>query len=219
MSFPEELRSVLPEDTVSAWTDLAPHLPPQLVLVGGTALAVHLQHRSSRDLDFFHTEPGVDLVALKTTLGSLPGGFAATLESPGTLNGLYRATKVQFLDATSQTPINKPVRCAELNVASLEDILAMKLKVVGDRPALRDYFDLKVIEQRAGMSVEEGLRLYMHRYRVSADDGSIPHIIQALGYLGDVDPDDQLPETKAVIEQYWAARQLQIARNAARSGP
>lgn len=216
MSIPKEIQAVLPADTVRAWTELAPHLPQQLVLVGGTALAVHLQHRISRDLDFFYTEPGVDLPVLKRTLERLPSGFAVTLEDPGTLNGVYGGTKVQFMDATTQTQIAPPTLCAGLKIASLEDILATKVKVVGDRPALRDYFDLKVIEERTGMTAEEGLRLYMHRYDVSADDTSIRHIILALGYLGDVDPDDQLPETKASIERYWAVRQPQIASYAAR---
>lgn len=219
MNLPAEVRAVLPADTVRAWGDLAPHLPDQLVLVGGTALAVHLRHRVSRDLDFFYTEPGVDLAALKRALEQLPAGFAVTREDAGTLNGVYGATKVQFLDASEQTSINPPRVVGGLHVASLEDILATKVKVVGDRPALRDYFDLKYIEEHTNLTVEEGLRLYMLRYGVSAEDTSIGHIIATLGYLDDVDPDDELSETKATIRKYWQARQPQIARNAARSGP
>jgi len=216
MSLPAHVRAVLPVDTADAWGDLAGHLPDELVLVGGTALAVHLQHRVSRDLDFFFTEPGVDLVALKRTLEGLPRGFAVTRESAGTLNGVYSATKLQFMDATTQTPIGDTTVCAGLRIAGLEDILATKVKVIGDRPALRDYFDLKFIEEHTVMTVDEGLRLYMRRYDVSADDDSVGHIITALGYLDDVDPDEQLPESKDTIQRYWAARQPQIARNAAR---
>lgn len=216
---PPEVEAILPADTARAWGDLAGQLPEQLVLVGGTGLATHLQHRVSRDLDFFFTERGVDLAALKRTLEGLPGGFAVTQESAGTLNGVYGATKVQVLDATTQTPIEEPAVCGGLRVAGMRDILATKVKAVGDRPALRDYFDLKVIEQRTDLTVDEGLRLYMKRYGVSPDDTSVMHIIAALGYLGDVDPDDQLPESKADIERYWRARQPQIAANAARRGP
>lgn len=215
---PDDVQAVLPADTARAWTDIADHLPEQMILVGGTALAVHLKHRVSRDLGFFFTEPGADLAALSETLQQLPGGFAVTQESAGTLNGVYSATKIQFLDATSQTPIGEPSQCAGLRISGLDDLLATKIKVIGDRPALRDYYDLKVIEQRTRRTVEEGLRLYMRRYGVSADDLSIAHIIMALGYLEDVDPDDLVPESKEEIERYWAARQPEIARNAARTG-
>lgn len=98
---PHDVQAVLPTDTTRTWTDIAEHLPEQMVLVDGTALAVHLKHRVSRDLDFFFTDPGVDLAALRDTLQQLPGGFAVTQESSGTLNGVYSATKIQFLDATS----------------------------------------------------------------------------------------------------------------------
>ena len=219
MSLPAEVKAVLTTDTVRAWHDLAGLLPDQLVLVGGTALAVHLQHRVSRDLDFFFTDPGVDLAALRRALEGLPGGFAVTRESQGTLNGVYSATKVQFLDATTQTPIEEPSVCAGLRIAGMGDILATTVKAIGDRPALRDYFDLKSIEEQTDLTVDAGLRLYMRRFGVSADDVSVGHIIGALGYLGDVDPDDQLPEDKASIERYWQTRQPQIARNAARRGP
>jgi hypothetical protein len=41
--------------------------------------------------------------------------------------------------------------------------MAMKLKVVGDRGELRDYFDLMTIEQRTGRTADEGLALFLER--------------------------------------------------------
>lgn len=65
-----EYADILPAGTSQSWVRLAPHLPHHTYLVGGTALAIHLRHRVSRDLDFFTEEkfdarardggPGVD---------------------------------------------------------------------------------------------------------------------------------------------------------------
>ncbi len=58
----------------------------------------------------------------------------------------------------------------------------------------------------------------MARYAVLPEDASIPHIVQSLGYLDDVDEDDMLPESKAEIAAYWRWRQPEILRNLSRHG-
>ncbi len=49
----ERICSVLPPDTALTWKTIAPIVPPTAYLGGGTAIAVHLAHRVSRDLDLF----------------------------------------------------------------------------------------------------------------------------------------------------------------------
>lgn len=70
VGLPRDLREVLPEDTARTWVLLRDHLPKSMVLYGGTALAAHLHHRVSRDLDFFSAGP-LGAAALKVTLESL----------------------------------------------------------------------------------------------------------------------------------------------------
>jgi hypothetical protein len=53
VSLPAWLRAVLPGDTAEAWEKVCSIVPFSAYLVGGTAIAIHLQHRVSRDLDFF----------------------------------------------------------------------------------------------------------------------------------------------------------------------
>jgi len=103
-----------------------------------------------------------------------------------------------------------------VRVAGIGDIFATKLKVIGDRGELRDYFDLMAIEQQSGRRVEEGLGLFMTRYHVPPDDSAVTHIVTALGYLEDVDEDDLLPVEKDAIARYWRKRQPEIVRNLAR---
>jgi hypothetical protein len=99
---------------------------------------------------------------------SAAGPFAITDRSPGTLNGLFSATKVQFLHADEARPqhlLEPPGKVEGLMMAQISDLLAMKLKVVGDRGELRDYFDLMTIEQRTSRTVNEGLALFVERFQ------------------------------------------------------
>ncbi len=136
--------------------------------------------------------------------------------APGTLNGILRSAKLQFLDAHDEVDLDKPEPHAGILVSSLADVFAMKVKVIGDRGELRDYFDLMRMEQIAGRRIEEGIGLYMTRYRVAPEHPSIEHIVEALGYLDDVDEDDLLPEDRATIAAYWRRRQPEISRSLAR---
>lgn len=61
MSLPDQLEELLPGETAAAWIEIAPLVPATMYLGSGTAIAVHLHHRSSRDLDFFFHATTVDL--------------------------------------------------------------------------------------------------------------------------------------------------------------
>jgi hypothetical protein len=215
VTLPADLTEILPRETAWAWELIAPILPRSCRLAGGTALAVHLRHRQSRDLDFFYKDPGLDLAALERELSQL-GSFAMSSRAPGTLNGILQDAKLQFLDAHDQVDLNDPEPHAGIFVSSLADVFAMKVKVIGDRGELRDYFDLKRIEEITGRGVEEGIGLYMTRYKVPPEHPSIGHIVEALAYLDDVDEDDMLSEDRATIAAYWKRRQPEISRSLAR---
>jgi len=208
----ERIRAILPPDTASTWEAIAPIVPPTAYLGGGTAIAVHLGHRISRDLDFFFHHSSVDLAELTREL-SKAGPFAVTERAPGTLNGIFSATKVQFLHADEVRPqrlLEHPQEVDGLHVAQISDLIAMKLKVVGDRGELRDYFDLMTIEQRTGRTADESLALFLERFQPEYPDQAINHILLGLGYFDDVDADDSLPVPRQQIIDYWTRRQPQI---------
>lgn len=208
-NLPPDLRAVLPPATQEAWLRIAAVVPRGGYLAGGTAIAVHLGHRISRDLDFFLSEPfDPDLLARQLIHA---GDFAPTLTAPGTLNGMFGRTKVQFLDARTQRVLGPLNRVAGIDVADLCDLLATKLKVIGDRGELRDYFDIEVIEESTTLTVEQGIALYVARYRPDPPEPSVAHIVRALGYLDDVADDPSLPVPRARIADYWSRRQDEIA--------
>jgi len=219
VSLPGWLDSLLPGETGLAWEQVAPLLPPGAYLGGGTAIAVHLRHRQSRDLDFFVHEP-VDLGELEELLRSR-GPFAVTRQAAGTLSGLFGTTRLQFLQAGLERPerrVEPTTLVAGLPVAGLGDLLAMKLNAIAGRAQLRDYFDVMTIEQQAGRSVEEGLALFLARYQPTHADSAITPILLGLGYLDDVADDPFLPVERDTIARYWQKRQSEIASALDRHG-
>lgn len=217
MTFSPEFARVLPADTARTWGTIAPAVPDGVYLGGGTALAAHLHHRTSRDLDFFFHEP-VDLDGVAAALQAV-GPFAVTLRDAGTLNGVFSATPVRFLSAENQKRLEATTGVSGIEVAGVGDILAMKLKVIGDRGELRDYFDVMTIENEARRTVEEGLSLYMARYGVSPEDVTLRHIVSGLGYFDDVADDEALPASRDEIVSYWRKRQPEVVRNVGRFPP
>ena len=216
---PKNLRAVLPADTQKAWRLLAPVLPAALYLGGGTGVAVHLLHRKSQDLDFFYHQGAVNLDRLAEEIGAV-GPFAVTEIAPGTLKGLFGGTKLEFLhadEASPQAQLEEPSVVAGLRVAGLKDLLAMKLKVMAERGEMRDYFDVKAIDEQSPLSVEDGIALYLERYRLDPAGGAVQALIRAMGYLDDVEEDDALPITKEELAAWWRRRQTAAIKSLGRT--
>jgi hypothetical protein len=210
---PTDLAAVLPEAALRAWPVVAEVVPDDAVLMGGTALTVHLHHRVSRDLDLFTTED-FDVDRLASALAS-HGSFATTTKAEGTLNGVFDDAKVQVLWARGQRVLERPTVVAGMRIGSLSDLLATKVKVIGDRGELRDYVDLMALEQMAHRTVEEGIALYLQRYGLDDDHPSIRAIVTGLGYFDDVAGDpllesEQGPELFDRVRSYWQGRQPEV---------
>ena len=89
-------------------------------LVGGTALALQIDHRLSIDLDFFSIQP-FDNQQMESYL-SVQYGFSTDYVATNTLKGFVQNVKVDFL--THAYPLVRPlIREEEVSLASLEDII------------------------------------------------------------------------------------------------
>jgi hypothetical protein len=219
MSFPAELRDVVPAETAATWVAISDVVPAPAYLAGGTALAVHLRHRISRDLDFFLRQP-VDLDRLVAALDQRGRLAVEQFDAdPGrqTLNAYLDRTKLQFLEASSLHLLEPLVPVAGLQVAGLGDLLAMKLKVIRDRGELRDYYDLLMIE-RQGRRAEEGIALALRKYRPRAPGAFVESVVRGLAYLDDVEEDPAVPLPKAEVAAYWRSRVPEIAWSLSRLG-
>ena len=190
--------------------------PPSAQLLGGTALAVYLEHRQSEDLDLFvHSSfDPPSLLRRLAGLGKVENAFVAE----GTLNCEFEGVKLQFLHAVGQHQIAAGRRVGEMPVGSFADVAATKLKVVGDRGELRDYYDLMCIEEQGRADVHQMLEWYCRRYRLEETDQSVFHLVRALGSFHDVADDpwlkDQVGDRNLFnkVAEYWRGRQAEIAR-------
>jgi hypothetical protein len=155
------------------------------VLYGGTAVALHLGHRISVDFDFFRTEP-LDKMNIETSFAFIRD--ARTIqEDENTLVVIVPMgsgpVKVSFFGGVAIGRINKPLRTRDgtLLIASLEDLLATKLKAIMDRAEAKDYRDISVMLS-AGVSLETALGAFAKMY---GKDPGLP--LRAMGFFKDGD--------------------------------
>ncbi|MBI2526796.1 MAG: nucleotidyl transferase AbiEii/AbiGii toxin family protein [Candidatus Rokubacteria bacterium] len=173
----------LPPAQRRLWPRLRPSVPLEFVLYGGTALSLHLGHRRSVDFDFFHDRP-LDLPALRSAFGFL--ATAPTLqETKDTLVVLAAGVKVSFFGGLRFGRVGDPLltRDGVAEVASLDDLMAHKLKVVLQRAEKKDYQDIAAM-LRAGLPLAKGLAAARLLFGASFQPAES---LKALTYFGDGD--------------------------------
>lgn len=154
---------ILPEPQQWLWPSLRPITQLGFVLYGGTAIALRLGHRSSVDFDFFTDQP-LNKRAIRTACPCL--AIADVLQDqPDTLtvkvpyaNNANHSVKVSLFGAISFGRVGTPDLTQDhvLQVASMDDLMATKLKVLLQRVEAKDYQDIAALI-RAGVSLEIGL--------------------------------------------------------------
>lgn len=170
---------MLPGAQRARWPDLAGLSAFGYVLYGGTAIALRLGHRSSVDYDFFSDRP-LDKAALRaaypfltqaTVLQETPDTFtvlethtALTPSDPNasgvTGEDLAQSNEVKcsFFGGLGFGRIGTPGLTADgvAQVASLDDLLATKLKVLLQRVEAKDYRDIAALISN-GVALDRGL--------------------------------------------------------------
>lgn len=168
-----------------------PLLKP-FVLVGGTALALHLGHRRSRDLDLFSDGPTPIDGEIKDLLIS-----KYEMRADGALQRM-RAQEPEWDKAAIQGVIGQVktdvvnygfplLRAAVLypgsniRMASLEDLSAMKLAgVVMSGERLRDFVDVAALSEK--LTLNQMRQAYEGRFNTSSSE-----VPRALAFHGDID--------------------------------
>jgi hypothetical protein len=137
---------VLPPAQRQIWPQLAPAAGLSFVLCGGTAVALCLGHRTSVDFDFFRTEP-LDKDQLRSALAC----FAEAVILQDEINTLAvsvpvgsAAVKLSFFGGIHFGRVGEPLQTADgvMLVASIDDLMATKLKAILDLAEARDYRDI-----------------------------------------------------------------------------
>jgi hypothetical protein len=149
---------ILPSAQRLLWKELN-QTPRSFVLYGGTAMALRLGHRQSLDFDFFSNESFDPSVLLRSVRYLNEG--RVDQRGDNTLSVVVERkgpVKVSFFGDLGMQCVQQPdvVAGHGLQIASLLDLLATKLKTVQQRAEAKDYLDVAA-GIAAGVPLSEAL--------------------------------------------------------------
>ena len=143
-------------------------------LVGGTALSLQRGHRFSRDLDLFTDSPyqSIDFVAIDNWFRTNFPYVQSQDVLPVGMGKPYFIGKDQVncikLDLYyTETFIEKATHIDGIRLASIDDIIAMKMDVIMRSGRKKDFWDIH--ELLEDYSLDEMLDLHKQRYAYSHD--------------------------------------------------
>lgn len=159
-------------------------------LAGATAIAWHLGHRLSADLDLFSHSAKPDLSAIRRA-ATPKAGFRVIRTGDAVLQLRSGSVPIDFV-AYPYPPLDPPASGPDgFPVAGLRDLAAMKLSAIARRGIRRDFWDLFAIAQ-AGLSLADAADAYRHRFGRS--DADLYHVQRALTWFADADADPRWPQ-------------------------
>lgn len=178
-------------------------------LAGGTALALHLGHRFSADLDFF-TPVVFDE---KTLLSELKTLFEFKEDGTAWRTVWGKVSNTKFSLFYYQYPlIKKTVDFEGIQILQKEDIAAMKIHALEERGVKRDFFDLYFLAK--DFSLEEMLKFYDIKYGNLKEHIYI--IIRSLNYFVDARQDDNPKMIKKVsweeVKKFFKDQTIKLAK-------
>jgi predicted nucleotidyltransferase component of viral defense system len=165
-------------------------------LAGGTSLALQIGHRISVDLDFF-TDKKFDEGQLTEELSELP---EFKLDSRSTNTILGNIGETSFSIFYYKYPLLAETLDFEgLQLASKNDIAAMKINALEDRGTKRDFVDVFFLAK--DFSLDEMIKFYDEKYDALSDH--LYPIIRSLGYFADAEADEK--PLQMLVETDWEA--------------
>ncbi len=133
------------------------------VLVGGTALAIQINHRLSVDLDFckwIDTTSAKDGIDFRGIEEELKTKYKKVIPNPIDFNQadfIADGVKFQFFNEVGyKLPTNETIKGdGNLHIAPVELIAAMKLKTMFQRTTFRDYYDVYAIVKDGHVTLDK----------------------------------------------------------------
>jgi len=190
------LMNSLPAPQVELWPELAFATDIGMTLYGGTAVALRLGHRTSVDFDFFTDKE----VSKSSLFDSIPFLKHSTViqDEKNTLSVLSKnGVKVSFFGGFTFGRYGTPDLTDDgvLLVASIDDLMGHKSKVVLDRAAAKDYTDIAEMI-KSGVSLPRGLATARELFSPTYS----PNIaLRAMTYFKDGDLTSLSDETKQCL--------------------
>lgn len=151
-------------------------------LAGGTALALYRGHRISIDLDLFSAEEFIADELLPVLEQSFSGFTYANPNNPVGLFAFIEDVKVDFVRHGRFRWIAESVLSEGIRLASIEDILAMKIAAILKRGVKKDFWD--IAELLSDYSIDDFIAAYNKKYPNQQLLVTIP---QAITYFEDAE--------------------------------
>lgn len=178
-------------------------------LAGGTALALHLGHRFSVDLDFF-TQQVFDEKTLSGELKTLPE-YKEEGTAWRTVWGKIGKTKFSLF-YYEYSLIKKTVNFEGIQILKKEDIAAMKVHAIEDRGTKRDFIDLYFLAKE--FSLKEIFKFYNQKYGVLKEHFYI--ILRSLQYFDDAERDKMpkmlIPTSWEEVKKFFKNQTIKLAK-------
>ncbi len=176
-------REILVESQWQVLRKIGPFLSTHnFYLGGGTAIALYLGHRRSIDFDWF-IAANFDPLILAQRLREPVPSFATEQISQGTLHGRLSEVRLTFLEY--HYPLLEPLvpwPAGGCELASLADLVCMKLVAVAQRGTKKDFVDIHALSQHY-LPLSAMFTLYRQKYEIQ----DISHLLYALTYFDDAD--------------------------------
>ena len=208
----EPRMDILPPAQRQLWHELGPSAVLGFVLYGGTAIALRLGHRASVDFDFFSEKP-LDRESIREAFPFMAQSIVLQDER-NALSVLVPCVdaerthiKVSFFGTIGFGRVGEPQMTEDgvLRVASLDDLMATKVKVVLQRAEAKDYRDIAEMI-RAGVSLPRGLATARELFGPSFQPSES---LKALVYFADGDLGTLTKDEKsALVQTVSAVREL-----------
>ena len=130
----------------------------EFYLAGGTAVYYYLNHRYSEDLDFF-TKVKFNEDILQEKLST----FSIMYKSEGTIYTEISHVKTSFFYYPYEL-LYEMNKINSLNIASLTDILPMKVNAVINRGSKKDFIDIYFIMKNLNLNSRDVLEICFKKY-------------------------------------------------------
>ncbi len=181
-------------------------------LAGGTALALFLGHRRSRDFDFFRAKEIVpqDLLTIMRSTGEVE----VLQEADGTLTVRLRGVPTSFFHYPY--PLLRPLRESPWGIALADpdDIAAMKLSALAGRGSRKDFVDLYFYAREVA-PLQSAMDRFREKYRGIRVDPY--HLLRSFTFFDDAEaeamPDLLIQVTWDEIKAFFRAEATRLFRD------
>lgn len=200
--------ALTPEQTDVLLGSAAPARSWGAYLAGGSALALHLGHRRTVDLDWF-TKNTVEPDVLLADLRGIGRPVEVAQNDEGTFLGRVGAVQYSVFRYRYDV-VDVPLEYGGCTIASVRDIAAMKMTAIVQRATKRDYVDLHAILVTARVPLSAIVATMRQKY-----PGLQPTTaVRALTHFSDVEK-QLMPEM--LVKTTWEDVKRGLARVVERS--